>query len=68
MTIQQYLEHSGLSLRAFAAEVGVDPGTMSRWCAGHTQPSGGHLLRLLQASGNKISIEKVVGRKRGKAA
>ncbi len=61
MKLAEYLRENGLSLAAFAAEVGVSEAAMSRYAAGKRVPRKQILQRITAATGGKVRPDDMIG-------
>lgn len=55
MRLVNYLTKKQLSQTAFAAEIGVPPGTISRYLRGSRMPSWDHAERIYIATGERVT-------------
>ena len=54
MDISAYLNLPGVTRKAFAEALGVNPSTVIRWKAGDTIPQRGMLMKIAVVTGGKV--------------
>tara|TARA_B100001540_G_scaffold314461_3_gene339457 strand:+ start:4854 stop:5051 length:198 start_codon:yes stop_codon:yes gene_type:complete len=59
MTLKDYIRDFEDSQRAFAARLDVTPLTVNRWCAGKRQPRPEMALKIVEATGGRVSLESL---------
>ena len=56
MKLEAYLAKHGIKMAEFAAQIGVDPTAVSRWCSGKRTPLIEQLLKIDRVTGGKVSL------------
>lgn len=57
MTLPDYLTQSGLTASAFAALVGVNVSTVTRWARGERWPRPEQIIRVEQVTGGQVTAQ-----------
>lgn len=55
--LKLYLDHNGLSQKAFAAMIEVDPSVLCRYISGEVTPSLSAALRIKLATKGKVPVD-----------
>ena len=54
MTLDQWISSKGLTRRGVAADLGVSPACVTRWCSGERRPGPGHALAIERLTGGFV--------------
>jgi hypothetical protein len=56
MKLQTYLAHTGLTIAAFAARLGVKESTVLRWAKGTNRPRAHHVAAVVRETGGLVAV------------
>jgi transcriptional regulator with XRE-family HTH domain len=61
MLLGDYLLKRGINQRDFAKSIDVAASTLSRWLSGDRTPRGAQALKIVSATGGKVTLADIYG-------